>query len=64
MKKTLYLAICIIDGKAEVNQIAEKFYNDYGWRLKMQQKAEAGEYQIYFTETEIFIEEEEKHGNT
>jgi len=53
MKKTLYLAICIIDGKAEVNQIAEKYYNDYSWRLKMQKNAEAGEHQIYFAETEV-----------
>lgn len=59
MTKTVYLAICVVNDKAEANQIAEKFYNDYSWRLKMQQKAEAGEFQIYFIETEIFIEEKE-----
>ena len=50
----VYLAVSIIDGKAEVNQIAERYFNDYGWRLRMQEKATEGGSQIYFTETEIF----------
>ena len=53
-KMKVYLAVSIIDGKAEVSQIAERHFNDYSWRLRMQEKAAKGEYHIYFTETEIF----------
>lgn len=53
-KMKVYLAFSIIDGKAEVSQIAERYFNDYSWRLRMQEKAAKGEYHIYFTETEIF----------
>lgn len=53
MKIKVFLAITIINGKAEANQISEKYFNDFNWRLKMQEKANEGEYQIYFTETEI-----------
>lgn len=54
-KMKVYLAVSIIDGKAEANQISEKYFNNFNWRLRMQEKAEKGEYQIYFTETEIII---------
>lgn len=53
MKIKVFLAITIINGKAEVNQISEKYFNDFNWRLKMQNKSNEGEQQIYFTETEI-----------
>ena len=53
MKIKVFLAITIINGKAESNQISEKYFNDFNWRWKMQEKAEEGEFQIYFTETEI-----------
>ena len=55
MEKTkVYLAVSIIDGKAEARQIAERYFNDFSWRLRMQEEAQSGEFQIYFTETEIF----------
>jgi len=53
-KIKVYLAVCIINSKAEVSQIAERYFNDYSWRLRMQEEAAKGEFQIYFTETEIF----------
>lgn len=53
MKKKVFLAITITDGKAQVDQIAEKFFNDYSWRLRMQEKAEAGDFEIYFSEATI-----------
>ena len=54
MEKTkVYLAVSIIDGKAEARQIAERYFNDFSWRLRMQEEAQSGEFQIYFTETEI-----------
>lgn len=53
MKIKVYLAFTIINGKAEASQISERYFNDFNWRLKMQKKANEGEYQIYFTETEI-----------
>ena len=53
MKIKVFLAITIFNDKAEANQISEKYFNDFNWRLKMQEKANEGEYQIYFTETEI-----------
>jgi hypothetical protein len=53
MKKKIFLAITIINGKAEACQISEKYYNDFNWRLKRKEDAEKGEFQIYFTETEI-----------
>jgi len=53
MKIKVFLTITIINGKAEVNQISEKYFNDFSWRLKMQERANKGEYQIFFTETEI-----------
>ena len=49
----VFLAITITKGKAEAHQITEKRYNDFNWRLKMQENAQKGEYQIYFAETEI-----------
>ena len=52
-KMKVYLAVSIINGKAEVSQIAERYFNDYSWRLRMQERAAEDEYQIYFTETEI-----------
>lgn len=55
-KMKVYLAVSIIDGKAEVSQIAGKYFNDYGWRLRMQEKATEGGSQIYFTETEIIAD--------
>ena len=36
----VYLAVSIIDGKAEVSQIAERYFNDYGWRLRMQYRTD------------------------
>ena len=62
-KMKVYLAVSIIDGKAEVSQIAERYFNDYSWRLRMQEKAAKGEYQIYFTETEIFHQTTTKEQN-
>ena len=53
MKIKVFLAITIINGKAEANQISEKYFNDFNWRFKMQEKAKECECQIYFTETEI-----------
>ena len=44
MKLKVFLAVTIIDGKAEVHQISEKYCNDFNWRLRMQEKAEKGEY--------------------
>jgi hypothetical protein len=55
MKKKVYLAVRIIDGKAEVDEISAAAYNDYGWRLRMQEKAQKGNFSIYFTEAEINI---------
>lgn len=55
MKKKIFLAITINNGKAEAYQISEKYYNDFNWRLKRKEDAEKGEFQIYFTETEITI---------
>ena len=55
-KMKVYLAVSIIDGKAEVSQIAGKYFNDYGWRLRMQEKAAEGGSRIYFTETEIIVD--------
>ena len=52
----MYLAVSIIDGKAEVNQIAERYFNDYGWRLRMQEKAAEGGSRLYFTETETIAD--------
>lgn len=54
-KMKVYLAVSIIDGKAEANQISEKYFNNFNWRLRMQEKAAQGKCQIYFTETEIII---------
>ena len=56
MKIKVFLAITIFNGKAEVNQISEKYFNDFNWRLKMEEKANEVEEQIYFTETEINID--------
>ena len=53
MKIKVFLAITIIDGKAKAYQISEKYFNDFNWRFKMQEKAKECECQIYFTETEI-----------
>ena len=53
MKVKIYLAVTIFNGKATVHQISEKYFNDFNWRFKMQEKAKEGECQIYFTETEI-----------
>ena len=53
MKIKVFMAITIIDGKAEAKQISEKYFNDFNWRLKMYENANEGEFQIYFTETEI-----------
>ena len=55
-KMKVYLAVSIIDGKAEVNQIAERYFNDYGWRLRMQEKAAEGGFRLYFTETETIAD--------
>ena len=55
-KMKVYLAVSIIDGKAEVNQIAERYFNDYGWRLRMQEKAAEGGSRLYFTETETIAD--------
>lgn len=55
MKIKVFLAITIINGKAEANQISEKYFNNFNWRLKRKEDAEKGEFQIYFTETEITI---------
>lgn len=60
MKKKVYLAVRIIDGKAEVDEISAAAYNDYGWRLRMQEKAQNGNFSIYFTEAEINIEQTSK----
>ena len=38
MKIKVFLAITIINGKAEANQISEKYFNDFNWRLKMEEK--------------------------
>lgn len=56
MKKKVYLAVRIIDGKAEVDEIGKKHYNDYSWRLRMQENAQKGDFSIYFTEAEINID--------
>lgn len=55
-KMKVYLAVSIIDGKAEVSQIAERYFNDYGWRLRMQEKVAEGGSRINFTETEIIAD--------
>lgn len=56
MKVKIYLAVTIFNGKATVHQISEKYFNDFNWRLKMEEKAKEVEEQIYFTETEINID--------
>ena len=55
-KMKVYLAVSIIDGKAEVSQIAERHFNDYSWRLRMQEKAAEGGSRLYFTETETIAD--------
>jgi len=55
MKKKVYLAVRIIDGKAEVDEISDAAYHDYGWRIQMEERAQKGNFSIYFTEAEINI---------
>ena len=55
MKKKVYLAVRIVEGKAEVDEISATAYNDYGWRLRMQDLAQKGNFSIYFTEAEVNI---------
>ena len=55
MKAKVFLAITITDGDAEVHQISEKYYNDFNWRLKREEDACQGNFQILFAETEITI---------
>lgn len=38
MKVKIYLAVTIFNGKATAHQISEKYYNDFNWRLKMEEK--------------------------
>jgi len=38
-KAKVYLAVSIINGKAETRQIAERYFNDFNWRLRMQEEA-------------------------
>ena len=56
MKVKIYLAVTFFNGKATVHHISEKYFNDFNWRLKMEEKASEVEEQIYFTETEINID--------
>ena len=53
MKKKVYLAVRIIDGKAEASEITKKCYDDFNWRIRMQENAQKGGISIYFTETDI-----------
>lgn len=57
MTTKIYLAIRIIDGKAEVSQISERYFNNFSWRLKMEKLAKESNSEVYFTETEIYIKE-------
>jgi hypothetical protein len=38
-KAKVYLAVSIINGKAETRQIAERYFNDFNWRLRMLEEA-------------------------
>ena len=55
MTRKIYLAIRITDGKAEVNQISKRRFNDFSWRLKMENLAEKSNCKVYFSETDINI---------